>query len=123
MAEVPVKTTEGDAEMSPESGWDVDHAPGFAATRSKKSLWALKSLNRSLKSEFIRVHTSIAAVRLDQLPGRPVDRGVPLSLPELDVERAIHLFDATEPHHHEIRSFGGCGSLDGLRAVSSLSTG
>src|SRR5579883_1115139 len=64
-------------------------------------------------------------IEFDQLPGGPEDRSVPLSLPLLDVERAIHLLEAAESLHHEIvaRADGRAarGMLTAVRTLASRS--
>jgi hypothetical protein len=68
--------------------------------------------NRSVKSELIRRHTSIAVVEFRKLPGRLKDRRVPLPLPVLDVERAIGVVEISEPLHHKFGPLGnGVGYL------------
>ncbi len=66
----------------------------------RRLLESLKSFNRSLKSEFIRVSTLIAPVGFDKLPGGVEDGSVSLPLPVFDIERAIELVDRTEPLHY-----------------------
>jgi hypothetical protein len=73
-----------------------------------------------LKSEFIRIHAPIAAIKLDHFPGGPEDCGVPLSLPVFDIERSIELSDASKPLHHELESLSGWNRKSGLRFIIAL---
>ena len=63
---------------------------------------SLKSLNRSLKSEFIGRHPPGASEGLDEFPRRAEDRRRALTLPIGDIERAVGVGDPAKPLHHEV---------------------
>ena len=54
--------------------------------------------NISLKSGLI--YTFLTEVEKDEFPRGVKDRGISLPLPELDVERSVHLLDVRAVSHH-----------------------